>query len=235
MTELGISGFAAYGGYLADHPEERQILNVLLRITISRFSRDREVFDILCSRILPSLANSILLSGGNELRCWSAGCCSGEEPYTLQILWRLRVSAAMPQALPLRIIATDSDHEVIKRAREGYYPESSLRDLPEDLIRQAFTRSGKFYTIKKPFTENIEFVEQDIRVQLPEGFFHLILCRNLVFTYFAEPLQRELLEKMSEKLHHRGIFVVGRRESLPEGATNLIHFDRAPGIYKRAD
>ena len=234
MTELGLSGFSAYKAYIGDHPEEQHALDLILRITISRFYRDRRVFDILCSGILPSLANELLLSGGNELRCWSAGCCSGEEPYTLQILWKLCVLPEIDKALPLRIIATDVNHDLLKRAQEGHYPESSLRDLPKELVQQAFIRSGNCLTIKSPFTENIEFIEQDIREQLPEGAFHAIFCRNLVFTYFEETLQREILYRLLEKLYQGGILVVGIHESIPQGVTGIVPYDNAPGIYKKA-
>ncbi|MBI5100060.1 MAG: chemotaxis protein CheR [Nitrospirae bacterium] len=235
ITELGLSGFSAYKGYLGEHSEEWQILDLILQIAISRFYRDRGIFDILCSRILPSLAKNILSGGGNELNCWSAGCCSGEEPYSLQILWKLCVIPEIHQDLPLRIIATDIDHNMLKRAKDGYYSESSLRDLPKELVQQAFTRSGKFYTIKKPFTENIEFMEQDIREQSPEGFFHVIFCRNLVFTYFEEALQREILDRILEKLYHGGIFVIGIHESIPKGVTGILQYDNTPGIYIKAD
>ena len=235
ITELGLSGFSAYKGYLADHPEEWRTLDLILHVTISRFYRDRGIFNVLCSRILPSLARNISLSGGNELSCWSAGCCSGEEPYSLQILWKLCVIPEIHQDLPLRIIATDIDHNVLTRAKDGHYSEGSFRDLPKELVLQAFTRSGKFYTIKKPFTENIEFIKQDIREQLPEGSFHVIFCRNLVFTYFEEVLQREILDRILVKLYHGGILVIGIHESIPKGVTGIIQYDNIPGIYKKAD
>jgi chemotaxis protein methyltransferase CheR len=233
ITELGLSGFTAYKDYLSDHHEEWRILDLILRITISRFYRDRGVFDILYSKILPSLAKDILRSGGNELSCWSAGCCSGEEPYTLKILWKLCVVPEIHQDLPLRIIATDINHDVLKRAKDGYYSESSLRDIPKELVQQAFTQSGKFYTIRKPFTANIEFMEQDIRKQSPEGLFHVIFCRNLVFTYFEESLQREILERILGKLYHGGLLVIGIHESIPKGSVNVIRYDNAPGIYQK--
>ena len=234
MTELGFSGFSFYEGYLDDHPEERQILDSILQITISRFYRDRGFFDVLCSRVLPSLAKDILLHGGDEVRCWTAGCCSGEETYTLQILWKLCVLPAIHKDLPLRIIATDIDHDVLKRAQEGNYSESSLRDLPKELTEQAFAQCGKFYAIKKTFRENIAFLEQDIRLQLPEGSFHIIFCRNLVFTYFEEALQRQILSGIIERLHERGILVVGIHESIPKGMTGVIQREENPCIYKKA-
>jgi len=234
MTELGLSDFPAYEVYLDDHPEERQILDSILQITISRFYRDRRVFGILCSSVLPSLAKDILLHGGDEVRCWTAGCCSGEETYTLQILWKLCVLPAVHKDLPLRIIATDINHDVLKRAQEGNYSESSLRDLPKELSEQAFAQSGKFYAIRNTFRENIEFLEQDVRLQLPEGFFHIIFCRNLVFTYFEEALQRQILSGIIERLHVGGILVVGIHESLPKGVTGVIQYGENPCIYKKS-
>lgn len=233
VYELGLSGYSSYKDYLEDHPDERIVLDSICRITISRFYRDRGVFNALWSEILPSLAKDILLSGGDELSCWSAGCCSGEEAYTLQILWKVRVVPAIRHELPLRIIATDINRDVLRRAREGCYPESSLRDLPKELIREAFTQSGKSFTVKEPFRDDIEFAEQDIRTQLPGRSFHLILCRNLVFTYFEEALQKEILAGMIERLRHGGILALGIHESLPHAVSDLVPYDNAPGIYKR--
>ncbi|MCL5022603.1 MAG: chemotaxis protein CheR [Nitrospirae bacterium] len=232
-AELGLPGFSAYEEYIKDHPEEWKILDSACRITISRFYRDKGVFEELCFKLLPSLARSILLSGGNELSCWSAGCCSGEEAYTLQILWKVRVIPAIRFDLPLRIIATDINRDVLERAREGCYPQSSLRDLPKELIPQAFTQSGKSFAVKKPFRENIEFAEQDIRIQQPAGFFHLILCRNLVLTYFEEALQQEILRRISNRLRRGGIFIIGIHESLPRGVTDIIPYGNTPGIYEK--
>ena len=80
--------------------------------------------------------------------------------------------------------------ELLERAGKGSFMGSSLRDLPGELISQAFGHSGEFYSVLKDFRENIEFAKQDIRKELPDGTFHLILCRNIVFTYFDELQQR---------------------------------------------
>jgi chemotaxis protein methyltransferase CheR len=190
------------------------------------------VFDTLRSAILPSLAES-MAGRENELRCWSAGCCSGEEAYTLQIIWKTCITPLLRTDLPLRIIATDADPAVLERARRGCYPESSLRDLPQEWREPVFSRSGTFYTVKEPFRENIEFMRQDIREQLPAGPFHLILCRNLVFTYFEEPLQREILERIAERLVPGGVLVIGLHETIPKGVTAVAPYDNARCIYRK--
>jgi chemotaxis protein methyltransferase CheR len=233
IGELGLEGLIAYREYLGSHPEEWQILDSLCRITISCFYRDRSVFNVLRTLILPSLARRALKDNEKEVRCWSAGCCSGEEPYTLQILWKSRVMPAEGRDIPLRIIATDTDEELLERAERGFFTESSLRDLPLELIRQSFCYSGRFYSILKDFRQDIEFVKQDIRKELPCGSFHLILCRNLVFTYFDEAEQRKILDRIIDKLLPGGFLITGIHEALPRGEVSLKPCSSIPGIYQK--
>ncbi len=234
ITELGLSDLSAYRDYLAGRSDEWQILDSLCRITISRFYRDRAVFDTLRSRILPELARIASEAGRDEVRCWCAGCCSGEEAYTLQILWRIDVAPGMAKSLPLRILATDLDSEVLERARKGIYWESSLDGLPRKYLSTAFLPSGDAYALRAPFRKDVTFARQDIRSEFPEGTFSLILCRNLLFTYFVEDLQFEVLERIIKKLAPGGILVVGIHESLPRGVTAVVPYDRMVAIYRKA-
>jgi len=233
IVELGLSDLAAYMEYLGSHPEEWQVLDSLCRITISRFYRDKMVFDVLRSEILPTLAKRALTEGENEVRCWSAGCCSGEEPYTLQILWKICVLPVTGHDIPLRITATDTDMELLERAEKGSFTGSSLRDLPGELVSQAFGHSGKLFSVTKDFRGNIRFAKQDIRNELPKGIFHLILCRNLVFTYFDEMRQREILGEIIGRLMPGGFLVIGVHESLPEGDFSLKQYCQIPCIYQK--
>jgi len=233
IGELGLSGLVAYREYLVNHHEEWQVLDSLCRVTISRFYRDKRVFDVLRFEILLTLARRALTNGEKEVRCWSAGCCSGEEPYTLQILWKICVLPVTGQDIPLRIIATDTDAELIGRAGKGSFMGSSLRDLPGELIKLAFGHSEKIFSVLKDFRENIEFAEQDIRKESPDGIFHLILCRNLVFTYFDESQQKGILIKIIGKLVTGGFLIIGVHESLPEGEFSLKQYSNIPCIYQK--
>jgi len=234
MEELGLPAFSAYKAYLKGNPGEWLVLDSLCGITISRFYRDCGVFDLLRTRLLPSLAADILQAGGKEVLCWSAGCGSGEEPYTLQIIWRTGVVPAAGRDIPLRIVATDLNEELLERARRGCYRGSSLRDLPGQL-REAFVPCDDGYSVREIFRENVEFLRQDIRRQLPEGTFHLILCRNLAFTYFDEVLQQETLGRIMTKLMQGGILVIGRRECLPDGVAGIKPVSGTPVIFQKID
>jgi chemotaxis protein methyltransferase CheR len=238
LTELGLSGLDEYKKFLSEKSQEWEILDSLCYATISRFYRDRKVFLMLQDQILPALVQQNTTQGENEVRCWSIGCASGEEAYTLQILWKEYVQPQLKKDLAFRIMATDTDLKVLERAKMGCYEKGSLRELQEelgeDLIKKTFTETKKGLLIKDDFKENIEFIKQDIRKELPDGLFHLILCRNLVFTYFDEDLQREILPKIIEKLHPKGFLVIGSHESLPQAPENLIPIQDSPPIFQFA-
>ncbi|MGE5892859.1 MAG: CheR family methyltransferase [bacterium] len=232
IGELGLRDLDEYRRYVEDYPGEWPVLDSLSRVTISRFYRDRGVFDTMRTDILPALARGVISRGEPELRSWSAGCGSGEEPYTLQIIWKLGVSPVLQTSIPLSMKATDIDPLLLERARKGMYLKSSLRDLPRELREQAFVHSGEFFMIKEPLRENIAFIRQDIREEMPEGPFHLILCRNLVFTYFDEPLQEKIIDRMMKRLIAGGILIIGIHETLPR-QSGMVPWKEHSCIYRK--
>ena len=232
LKELGLASIASYSAYLSSHREEREVLDSLCRISISRFCRDQGVFAFLTKTVLPDLARSTVASGQSTLHCWSAGCASGEEPYTLSILSKLCVFAEGLPEIALDVVATDSDPHLLQRAESGCYPASSLRDLPPSWISSAFERVDDFYSIRERFREGIHFLQQDIRKEWPAGPFQLILCRNLVFTYFEPTLQREVLLKLLPKLVAGGALIIGQRESLLPEISALEDWNPSLGVYR---
>lgn len=222
FRELDLPDENAYRQYLESNREEAVVLDKLCNITISRFYRDRGIFDRLASEFLPAVAENAIRNELEEVRCWSAGCCSGEEPYTLQILWNLSVMTRIDRSICLWITATDRDPGLIERAKAAIYPGGSFKDMPTELKEQAFVSKDNGFLLKESFRQNVQFLNHDIRKDLPEGLFDLILCRNLVFTYFQEDLQRDTFHRMMTKLKPGGIFIVGIHESVPSGQDILI-------------
>jgi chemotaxis protein methyltransferase CheR len=232
MRELGLDDWPAYRGWLETNPAEWQVLDGLCRITVSRFYRDAAAFDCLGDIVLPELVARAVERGADELRCWSAGCASGEEPYTLAILWELRVRACAP-TLRFRVVATDVDEWLLARARAATYLASSLRDLPEAWRDAAFDHDSARYRLLDRFRHAVELRREDLRVQAPAGPFDLVLCRNLVCTYFEPALQREVLQRIVERLEPGGALVVGGHETVPEGITSLHPWGEGRGVYQR--
>lgn len=234
LKELDLPSIASYSAYLGSHRQEWQVLDSLCRISISRFCRDQHVFDFLTKAVLPGLVRSAVAAGQSTLRCWSAGCASGEEPYTLSMLYRLGVCPQLPDlpVIGLDVVATDADPHLLKRAEDGCYPAGSLRNLPPSWVSLAFERVGDAYSIRERFRQGVRFFRQDIRKEWPAGPFQLILCRNLVFTYFEPALQREVLSKMLPRLVAGGAIVIGRHESLPPNMSGLEDWNPSLGIYR---
>lgn len=231
MRELGLADCAAYIGYLEDHPNEWQALDAMCRISISRFYRDKGVYDALRDDILPALADGAGRRGDAAIRIWSAGCASGEEPYTLALLWALALAPRYPE-ISLDIIATDADRRLLERAERGVYPGGCLKELPREWVAAAFEECGGEFRLRQEFRAGVTFLCQDIREQFPDGAFDLILCRNLVFTYFDMAHQQKLLDRLVGRLRAGGYLVIGAHEKLREPANGLTLVDRRLPIYR---
>lgn len=211
FRELGFSDVEDYQSFLETHPDEWVTLDGLCRISISRFYRDKRFFEELGRNVLPDLIQLALRRRDSELRCWSVGCASGEEPYSLNLLWKLEGRFN----LPLKIVATDVDEHLLERARRAHYTKSSLKDIPPRW-HQAFEVTGSNFVLREEFRQGVEFLNQDVRRESPEVSFHLILCRNLVFTYFDGELQREVFARIKSRLIPDGALLIGRKEKLPQ-------------------
>lgn len=232
MRELQLADFAAYRARLETDPSEWRIVDACCHITISRFFRDRGVFEVLRRRVLPEIASSAQAEA-RAARIWSAGCASGEEPYTLRILWDLEVASARP-GVALEIVATDIDEAMLARARVGCFAPTSLRELPPSLVSQAFDRRGNAFCVKSHFRGGIDFLNQDLRLEAPAGPFDLALCRYVAFTYFAPPLQEKTLACIVARLRPGGYLAIGTHERLPDGGAGLSPVAGAPQIFRKS-
>ncbi len=232
LKDLGLAGVPAYRRYVETHPAEWPVLDGFCRVSVSRFYRDKGVFAGLERHVLPALARQAAARGQAGLRCWSAGCASGEEAYTLKILWLQDLQPRFPR-LDLRVTATDAGAPMLERARRGCYPKGSLKELPEAWIDAAFSSSDNEYCIRAAYRKGIDWREQDIRRTTPEGPFDLILCRDLVFTYFDAPLQRACLARMTDGLQPNGLLVLGKHETLPEDTAGFTLVDAHHRIYEK--
>ena len=232
MRSLGLSDADTYRARLAADPQAWTAFAACLWVTISRFFRDRDVFRELEVSVLPQLADAVERSGEETLRAWSVGCASGEENYSLAILWVYGLQARWPR-LSLSILATDADEAVLRRAEAACYPASSLREVPEEWRAWAFIRDDQRYCLHPELRSLVRFCQQDLCAELPEGPFHLILCRNLAFTYFAEPLRRRIAGALTDRLVPGGFLVLGSHEQLPSGVPDLATWRNRTMILRR--
>lgn len=232
LVELRLPDLTAYRAYLVAHAEEWAVLDALCRIPVSRFYRDRRVWELLGDVVLPALAASVIERGAAEMRCWSAGCACGEEPYTLAIVWRALVAPRFPGAR-IHVVATDAEPEMIRCARDASPPPHAVRDLPAALRAQALTPSSDGLRLGDDYRGDVEFAVQDLRETAPDGRFDLILCRYVAFTYFDEAEQRRTLTRLVAGLVPGGALVIGLGESLPPGEwPGLVPWVARLGVHR---
>jgi len=231
LEELSLTDLKSYRMYLENHPLEWHILDSICRITISRFYRDQGFYNFLLSPVFPVLIENARQEGEAIISCWCIGAASGEEPFSLSLLWEL--SALKKQGTDLTILAMEVDQGLINRARAGCYPPSSLRELPAKIKTRAFTlRDGQF-CLKEPYKKRVQFLQQDIRNEQPDSSFDLILCRNLVFTYFSQALQEEIAWKIFKRLKPGGSLALGSHEVLHGSLPGLVPWLPGQKIYRR--
>ena len=223
IQALGLGSVDAYRARLETDPAEWAVLDDLTRITISRFLRERDVFTYLCETALPKLQ---ALAAPEPVKIWSAGCAGGEEAYTLAI-------AARKHGIPVQIVATDWDERQLGRARAARYSAGCLRELPVPWRISAFEKEGDAFVLRDELRDDVELLRQDIRRDMPDGPFHLILCRYLAFTYFHAPLQHGIAERLLTRTMANGFVVLGKHELWPMDVPGLIEAQPGLRVYRK--
>jgi len=212
IIETGRSNFDEYLLKVQKDPEEQSHLSKILTVTISRFFRDKEVFDCLENFIIPIIIKN--KKEKDEFKVWSIGCASGEEPYSFLLLWKEKYENNFP-SIHLSILATDIDENMLERAKEGRYKKSSLKEIPEEVLQRFFKIGNGFYILDESIRGNMEFRRHDIVREEPFSGMDIVFCRNLAFTYLSKECQMEVLKKISRSLGEYGYFIIGKDESLP--------------------
>jgi chemotaxis protein methyltransferase CheR len=230
MQDLKIRSFEEYQEYINTNPAELEALDRCCFITISRFWRDRVVFDYLRDSAFPQIARLAQRRGDSILRGWSAACASGEEPYTLNLLWRIDLQPQFPD-VGFSIIATEVQPELLVRAQKACYPVKTIRFIPSHWQKQAFTFTDTECQVIPAYRQGITWQQQDIRDKMPPGQFHFIFCRNLPFTYFNQALQTEIAQKLQQKLYPGGLLVIGAKETLPTAWQSQFNTTPIPGVF----
>lgn len=230
MSELGIDGFASYLGFLRSSPRERAGLADLMRVTMTRLFREREEWQYLAERVLPVLVSENPIG---SVQAWSAGCCGGEEPYSLAMVWLEQVVPTHPAAR-IHILASDIDEPCLERAAAGCYDGSSLREVPRETRRRFFRREGSRWCLDDDVKRLVQFERRNIMTDPVPPPVDLVLCRYLVFTYYQGERLRAATRRLWEALRPGGVLMTARKEHLPETVSLLFEpWPGTPHFYRR--
>lgn len=209
MTVVGSSSLAEYVDMARESSEEVEALYRDMLITVTSFFRDPGEFEALRTYI-----REIIQKGEDQpIRVWVAGTATGEEAYTIAIIFAEELGG--PSAFSsanIQIFATDLDDEAIDIARRGYYPETSLSEVPDGIVNRYFQTSTLGYTVTKTIREKIIFSVHNIAQDPPFLNLDLITCRNLLI-YFQPKLQAQVLARFHYALKSRRVLFLGKSES----------------------
>lgn len=228
LRMLNLPDFTAYLKFVETEPSRREFAEMIDALTTNKtsFLREASHFDYLRDAVFP------LLKG--PVRIWSAGCSSGEEPYTLAMLANESIRDISTR--DVRILATDLSHRVLATAKAATYPVETMADVPTAWMQKYWTRThdsqGRdVYEAGKPLRRLVHLAKLNLMERWPmQGPFDAILCRN-VMIYFDKATQQQLIERYWALLRPGGHLFVGHSESL----TGLTHRFRyvQPAVYVR--
>ena len=206
MRATGTETYRKYVRYLQKNPAEFSLVIDNLVINYTSFFRDKDVYTYLEKTVLPSLFQS------KSVRIWSAGCATGEEPYSLAILVH-ELPGKKLSACQVTIFASDLDEDALAKAETGEYGRKQLNGMDDSLVAKYFDVKGDLYRVKDFVKQLVRFEKRDLmKPSLRKGF-DLILCRN-VMIFFSRESQRQIHMHFYSALREGGFLVIGKAEVL---------------------
>lgn len=207
LTTLRLKrGYTSFRGFYDGMQKNPALLEEFLErmtINVSEFWRNVSRWELLQQHYVPEL-----LKGRSRLKCWSAACSTGEEPYSLAMI--LAEQGVLASSM---ITASDIDEQALVQARQGVYTERSLKEMPKPYIHKYFVQNDLLYHIDEKLKKNVRFEKMNILADRFSSSYDLIICRN-VMIYFTDPAKQLLYQKFSEALRPGGVLFVGSTEQI---------------------
>ena len=227
MESVDVQEFADYIDYLEVHPEEfPQLFNTIL-INVTGFFRDAANWDFVISEVLPRIVAS--KSASEPIRVWSAGCASGEEPYS--------AAMAFAEALGMeqfrervKIYATDVDEEALNQARQAAYDAKEIQGVSQELVEKYFEQPSGRYIVHKDLRKSVIFGRHDLIQDAPISRVDLLICRNTLM-YFNSETQARILSRFHFALRDGGYLFLGKAEMLYSGASTFRPVDLRRRVF----
>ncbi|MDI6754157.1 MAG: CheR family methyltransferase [Thermodesulfobacteriota bacterium] len=230
MREMACRTVEEYLLALEKNPELKKQAQQLMTVSISRFFRDRALWQTMEDHILPVLIDS----PKQKIKIWCAGCACGEEVYSVKILWE-RLRGRYAQLPQLELWATDLNPELLDRAQTGIYSLSGLKEVPEEWRSRYFSQvQEKHFAVSDFLKEKIFWKVHNLIADNPPGTgFSLIFLRNNLLTYYRDELRLPAVRKVIESLFPLGFLIIGAHEKLPPGLQTLFPFPHHPTIFQK--
>jgi len=223
----------AYIQYLQENPQELGILFKEMLIGVTSFFRDPAAWQQLAKRALPALLAS--QPAGGTLRAWVTGCSTGEEAYSLAMMFtEARKHIKSAPSISLQIYATDLDKDAIDKARQGYFVENIAADVSPARLARFFVKEPGGYRVNKEIRAMVVFAPQNLIMDPPFTKLDILCCRNLLI-YLTPELQRKLFRLFHYSLNPQGILFLGSAESIGDFANLFTPLTLKERIFQRKE
>jgi len=231
MSVHKIDKIISYVRLLQENPKEVDILFKELLIGVTNFFRDMPVWDKLAETIMPALISNA--AGNSTLRAWVPGCSTGEEAYSLAIVFKEAMDKIRPlKGISLQIFATDLDNEAIETARKGLFPSNIIANVSQQRLNRFFSTTDEGYRINTEIREMVVFAKHNIILHPPFTNIDILTCRNLLI-YMDVELQKKILGLFYYSLNQYGYLVLGSAETLGSQGHFFSAEDNKLKIFKR--
>ncbi|WP_232322180.1 chemotaxis protein CheB [Methylomonas lenta] len=225
-----IDVIAQYVRYLRENHQELDLLFKELLIGVTSFFRDPAIWESVKSDAIPALFAKY--PNGKALRAWVPACSTGEEAYSLAIIYKETLAASnCQQPFKLQIFATDLNQDAIIKARQGFYPANIAEDMSADRLSRFFTVDGDGYRIKKEIREMVIFAPHNVIMDPPFTKLDILCCRNLLI-YLSQPLQKKLILLFHYALTNHGILLLGNAETIGGSNHLFTAIDNKSRLYR---
>lgn len=233
---MGIHKFdkiAEYVRFLQSNANEVELLFRELLIGVTSFFRDPDAWELMKTKVLAPLITA--QSPNQVLRAWVPACSTGEEAYSLAIIFKEVVEEIKPNSnINLQIFATDLDQQAIEKARDGIFPANISADVSQKRLRRFFVQTERGYQASKTIREMVIFAPQNIIMDPPFTKLHILSCRNLLI-YLTPELQKKILPLFHYSLCPGGFLFLGSSETIGSFLSMFESVDNKSRIYKRLD
>ncbi|WP_051560580.1 chemotaxis protein CheB [Clostridium beijerinckii] len=226
-----IQTLEGYLSYLKENQEEIECLYNSLLIGVTRFFRDFNAFDLIKNKVIPEIVGK--KTDNAVIRVWVAGCSTGEEAYSLAILFKEYMDS-IQRNINIKIFATDIDIKSIEYASKGIYPDSISEDVSLERLNHYFVKKGDGYHVSRHLREMIIFSSHNVINNPPFYKVDLLTCRNLLI-YFQPNLQKRIISTFQFALETNGFMFLGTSETTGEVGKYFSTFDAKWKIYKKKD
>ena len=228
-----ITRIASYVRFLQENPQETELLFKELLIGVTSFFRDPDAWEQLKSEVIPALLEAY--PQGGLLRAWVTGCSTGEEAYSLAMVFKEVLAQVRPvENFSLQIFATDLDSDAIDKARQGFYPANIVSDVSSERLQRFFVEQEHGYQVGKEIREMVVFAQQNLLMDAPFTNLNLVICRNLLI-YFEAELQKKLLPLFHYSLNPGGILFLGSSETIGSFSNLFTTLQGKQRLFRRLE